>query len=162
MFHLRIEAVEDTPYIESLIAAATSHAEEIMECSLLTRTIEAIFFAGERMFLPRGPVQEILSVSVDGKVQDPSTYTIESYGNNDLLRFNNSTVQPFAAPTTLICTYKAGFGGPNDVPPDVIQVIRCHVGLMYEQREMATDRTITPVPFIADFYRLRGRGTGVG
>lgn len=162
MNHLRTDGVEDTQYITALIPAATSHAEELMECSLLTRTIEATFFAGERMYLPRGPVQEILSVTVNGVAQAPGSYSIESYGNNDLLRFNNSTIQPFAAPQTIVCTYLAGFGGPADVPPDITQVIRCHVGLLYEQRELATDRTVTKVPFIADFYRLRGRGTGVG
>lgn len=162
MAHLRVDDVAEKPYLETLIAAATAHAEELLECSLLTRTLEATFFAGERMYLPRGPVQEISSVTIDGQFQRPNDYCIESYGNNDLLCFRGSTIQPFSAPKTIVCTYDAGFGEREDIPADILQVVRCHVGLLYEQRELATDRTVTPVPFIADFYRLRGRGAGVG
>lgn len=162
MKHLRVDDYDSYSYIGTIIEAASAHAEELMECSLLTRTIQATFYAHDRMYLPRGPVQNIVSVTVNGTVQDPATYSVECFGHSDLLRYNNSTHQPFAAPTTLVCTYLAGYGSSKDIPADILQTIRCHVGLLYENRELASERTMTPVPFISEFYKLRGRGTGVG
>lgn len=162
MVQLRTATSDEAPYLQTLIAAATAHAEELMECSLLTRTIQATYYAHDRMYLPRGPVQSIVNVTVNGAVQNPGTYSVEGFGHNDLLRYNNSTHQPFAAPITLVCTYVTGYGDASDVPADILQVIRCHIGMLYENRELVAERTITPVPFISEFYKLRGRGTGVG
>jgi uncharacterized phiE125 gp8 family phage protein len=161
--HLRIDGLEEDTYLAGLIAAATSHAELSMQCSLLNRTITATFYAGETLNLPRGPVVSVSLVTLNGVAVSDSAYSIERYGTSELLRYNNGNTQPHAAPAELTVTYTAGYGdSPTDIPADIIQVIKCHVGLMYEQREVATDRTITPVPFISDFYKLRSREPGVG
>src|SRR5438067_1689403 len=97
--HLRIDSgtSEDT-YLAGLIAAAVSHAEQVMQCSLMTRTITATFYSGETLYLPRGPVVSVSSVSVSGSPVAPSAYSLEQYGTSDLLRYNNGNVQPHAAP----------------------------------------------------------------
>lgn len=161
--HLRIEGTEEDGYLDGLIAAATSHAEHVMASSLIQRTITATFYSGELLSLPRGPVISVSSVAVNGQPVSPSAYSIERYGTAELLRYNNGNTQPHAAPATLTVVYQAGYGAAEEnVPADIVQIIKCHVGLLYEQREAATDRTITPVPFIEDFYRLRSREPGVG
>lgn len=161
--HLRIDSTTEDTYLAGLIAAATSHAEQVMACSLLTRAITATFYSGEILSLPHGPVISITSVSLNGNAVSPSAYSIERYGHAELLRYNNSNIQPHAAPATLIVVYQSGHGAtPDSVPAEIVQVIKCHVGLLYEQREAATDRTVTPVPFIQDFYKLRSREPGVG
>jgi uncharacterized phiE125 gp8 family phage protein len=161
--HLRIDTDTEDDYLTGLITAAVSHAENLMGCSLLQRTITATFYSGETLNLPRGPLVSVSSVSVGGTPVSSSAYSTESYGTVDVLRFNNSYTQPYAAPVELVATYLAGYGTtPDAIPADIVQVIKCHIGLLYEQREAATDRTITPVPFVEDFYKLRSREPGVG
>lgn len=162
--HLRITDTQgqDT-YLTALIVAATAHAEQAMQCSLLTRTITATFYSGENLYLPRGPVQAITSVAVDGGPVDPSAYSTEQYGNSTILRINNGYIQPYSAPSVLTVVYTTGYGdNPSDVPADILAAIKCHVGLLYENREVAQDRTVSPVPFLEDFYKLRGLDCGVG
>lgn len=161
--HLRIDSTAEDNYLTGLIAAATSHAEISMQCSLLNRTITAMFYANEPLSLPRGPVQSVSSVSVSGSPVSSSVYSLERYGTLDVLRYQMGKVMPHPAPATLSVVYIAGYGATAaDVPPEIIQVIKCHAGLMYEQREVATDRTITAVPFISEFYKLHSREPGVG
>jgi uncharacterized phiE125 gp8 family phage protein len=162
--HLRIDSDSEDAYLAGLIAAATAHAEQVMASSLLHRTITATFHGGELLSLPRGPVVSVSSVALNGQPVDASSYSIERYGNAELLRYNNGNIQPHAAPATLTVTYVAGYGEtPADVPADIVQVIKCHVGLLYEHREsIITGTIVTKVPFIEDFYRLRSREPGVG
>ncbi|MBV8780148.1 MAG: hypothetical protein JO353_02015 [Phycisphaerae bacterium] len=152
----------DDAFVTGLIAAAIAHAEVAMACSLLTRSVTATFYSGENLYLPRGPVQDITSVTVNGTTIDPSAYSTEQYGHGVLLRINNGTIQPYAAPATIEVTYDAGYGEADDVPADIIAAIKAHVALLYENREVAGDRTIKPVPFLEDFYRLRALDVGVG
>jgi uncharacterized phiE125 gp8 family phage protein len=162
--HLRLtdDDTEDD-YLNALVASATAHAEQLMQSSLLTRSITATFYSAENLYLPRGPVQSIMSVALDGQPVASGAYTLEGYGTAVLLRYNNGTIQPHAAPAVLTVTYTAGYGSdPADVPADIIAAIRAYVGLLYENREAAHDRTIKPVPFLDDFFRLRGQDVGVG
>jgi uncharacterized phiE125 gp8 family phage protein len=162
--HLRIADTQgQDDYLDWLVTAATSYAENVMGCSLITRTITATFYSNENLILPRGPVQSITSVSVNGSPVDVSAYSIEQKGTTTLLRYNNGTIQPMAAPATLVVIYAAGYGdAPTDVPADILAAIKCYVGLLYENREVAQDRTITPVPFLDDFFRLRALEVGIG
>src|SRR5262249_39552426 len=118
---------------------------------------------GEILSLPRGPVVSVSSVALNGVTIPAPSYSIERYGNAELLRYQNGNIQPHAPPAELRVVYEAGHGpSAADVPADIVQIIKCYVGLLYEQREAATDRTITPVPFIEDFLKLRCREPGVG
>ena len=159
--HLRIDDSTQDAYLTTIIAAAVAHAEQVMQCSLIQRTITATFYPGEHLALPRGPIISVASVTVDGDAQDASTYELRGYGSLDLLYYRNMTTQPHAVP--LIAVYSAGHGAAAaDVPADILQVIKCHAGLLYENRETAADRAIMAVPFIEEFFRLRARGVQAG
>jgi len=164
LYHLRVDDAggQEIPYIEALIAAATAYAEEIMETSIAARTITATYFAGDTLYLPRGPVERINSVAINGIAQPEGTYSLEAYGHSELLRFNSGTVQPFPAPTVMTVEYVAGYCDVDAIPADIKQIILCHVGLLYENRELATEAKLTPVPFLDGFYKMRSRGAGVG
>jgi uncharacterized phiE125 gp8 family phage protein len=164
MQHLRMDDSQgqDT-YLLFLIDAATAHAEQVMACSLLTRTVTASFYEGENLYLPRGPIQAITSVQVNNQTINPAAYSTEQYGHSVLLRYQNGTIQPHAAPAALTVTYTTGYGDdPNDVPSDIQSAVLCHIGLLFENREVAQDRTVTPVPFLDEFYRLRSLEVGIG
>ncbi len=157
--HLRIDDDSQDAYLTTLIVAATAHAEQAMGASLLTRNVSASFSAGETLYLPRGPISSVSSVSLGATPLPSGAYGIDRYGNTEVLRYQGGNTAP--APVTV--QYVAGYGPTlDDVPADIVQVIKCYVGLLYEQRETATDRTVTPVPFIEDFLRLHSRECGVG
>jgi uncharacterized phiE125 gp8 family phage protein len=166
--HLRMTNTQGQDnYLTSLITVATAYAENAMGCSLITRTVTATFFANEHLWLPRGPVQAITSVAINqtpaAQGVDPSAFQLEKYGTQSVLRLNNGHRMPYAAPATLTVVYQAGYGdSPSDVPADIIQAIQCMIGLMFENRETAQDRTVTPVPFLEAFFKARAIDVGVG
>jgi uncharacterized phiE125 gp8 family phage protein len=168
MAHLRMTNSQGQDIcLTSLVTVATSYAENVMGCSLLTRTVTATYFACEHLWLPRGPVQSITSVSVNQtpavEAVDPSAYSLEQYGTAPMLRYNNGHRMPYAAPATMTVVYQAGYGDePSDVPADITQAILCMVGLMFENRETAQDRTVTAVPFLDSFFKARAIDVGVG
>jgi uncharacterized phiE125 gp8 family phage protein len=181
-YHLRIDSdvqalTAEQNYVNSLVAAATEYAEEALYASLVTRTITATFFLddGPSLTLPRGPVQSITSVT-DQDGAHPG-YTLERYGRYDqiicpswrlpmpyMAIWDNYPVIQQLPRRSLAVVYQAGFGdAATNVPADIMQAIRVHVGLMYEQRQSATDRTITAVPHSLEaFYRLKSRQVPVG
>lgn len=157
-YHLRddddvLATTAEQNYLTRLIAAATDFAETLMQTSLVTRTIAATFYRGDKLVLPRGPVISILScIDANG----PISYTLETQGNTDYLVTPNS----FSAP--LIVTYTAGYGTAADCPPMVVQSICTHVATLYENRESISDKTMMVVPHsLADFYKMKSRGSAV-
>ncbi|HEX8342847.1 MAG TPA: head-tail connector protein [Tepidisphaeraceae bacterium] len=63
--HCRVTTDRERDLMLAYIAQATEYAEQAMEMSLVIRTINARFHAGEDLRLPRGPVTEIVSVKDD-------------------------------------------------------------------------------------------------
>ena len=172
-YHLRIDAdaqsTAEQNYVLSLLAAATEYAEESLFASLITRTITAVYYGAEPLDLPRGPVQGVTSV-VDENDNAIAGYSLIRVGRNDRIEVPRyyrywlrdwDTTVPIA---TLTAVYQAGFGDAvSNVPADILQAVRAHVGLMYERREAAGDRTLTDVPHsLAAFYARKSRQVGVG
>lgn len=150
--HLRLDLPDDRAYVLDLIDAATAYAEGAMDSSLGTQTIEATFYDGDKLWLPRGPIQSITSV-VDANNTTITDYTVEGYGTIDVLKVN----RPYKGP--LVVTYTAGF---DAVPADVKQAILCHVGTLYEFRESIGTAAAHPIPHqLESFYRIRRRGNGL-
>jgi len=143
-------------YLIDLQATAVEFAETMMGTSLLTRTVTAIFNQRDALYLPRGPIISI--TSIEDKNAAITDYEIRGHGNAEELYLPHG----FTAPLTVV--YQAGYGAdPSDVPSDIRHAIRAHVGLLYERRESAGDRTITTVPHsLEDFYRLKSRNSQVG
>lgn len=158
--HLRLVDDQDRDYVKDLIAAATEFAETALGASLITRTVTATFNQGEPLYLPRGPLISLTSVTQFGGhlIASPNC-TIEGHGNADLL-----VIQANAWTAPLIVVYQAGYGPTvNDVPADIRMAIRMHTATLYENRESVADKSLIPVPHsLGDFYRLKSRQTGTG
>ena len=157
-YHLRLDtdlaaSADEQAYVADLLAAATVAAEQALECSLLSRTITATYAAGESADLPRGPLATIVSVTADGVPLALTAYGVRTVGYTATV----VPVAPWAA--SLVVVYSAGYGSAADVPADLRQGIRVHVGTMYENREsVLSGSIITPVPHSLEmFYRNRSR-----
>lgn len=167
--HLRLNASE-CEYVETLIDAATAHAEEVTQSSIITQTITAVFNVDDAargfanavadaeiltnvrtpsLKLPRGPVASITSVTGASGVISPSLYTLERIGNADQVRI----VAGYNLPLTIV--YVAG-RSVDAVPASLKVAILTHVAALYENRETIGDKNLEA------FYRYRSHGIGIG
>lgn len=134
--HARLNAltVDRQPaLIEREISAATSRAEQYTRRALITQTLKALFVPDGSscrcsllLRLPRPPVQEVESVTVDGGAIDPATYTLNEWGVIEL-----------AAPLAMAATvrYKAGYGDDAESVPYMIREgILQYATILYENR----------------------------
>jgi uncharacterized phiE125 gp8 family phage protein len=176
MAHLRLDTTTDQSYVEMLITAATSYAEERMSIALMPRTILATFYPHEwawnplatlslplaiynrPLVLPRTPLIEILSVTdAAGNLIDPSNYRIDHRGYAARVWLQ----QQYLPPVTII--YQAGYANADAIPMHIKLGILQHVATMYEQRESVTEKTVMNVPQSLDaFYNLHSRDGGIG
>jgi uncharacterized phiE125 gp8 family phage protein len=177
-YHLRLDPDDsdsalERDYVLELQAAAVEFAETAMGCSLLTRTVTAVFYGPNtptnfgytyafnwrhRLRLPRGPILGgITSVTDANGTVDPSKYKLEAAGVSDLLRVDVGYVEP------LTVVYQGGYGSrPCDVPADIRHAIRMHVGTLYSNRQ-SIGKAGDSVPHgLADFYRLKCRMVPIG
>src|SRR4051794_24973698 len=93
--HLRVDNDAERDYVLELQNAAVANACEAMECSLLSQTYTATFYADERIYLPRGPVTSVTSVVDDnGQTITTSGYTLGRVGNADYLAMRVSFKYP--------------------------------------------------------------------
>jgi uncharacterized phiE125 gp8 family phage protein len=162
-WHLRLDPdtaadPNEIDYVNDLIVAATDYAENSLSASLLTRTVTATFFLGDKIILPRGPVQSITTVTDNGNTLSTTQFLWTRVGNTDLMAVPNGWQGP------LVVVYQSGFGDdPTTVPGDIRQAIRVHVGTMYENRESVSDKTMVVVPHSLElFYQKRNRTSYVG
>lgn len=154
--HLRLDGDTEEGYVQSLIDAATDDAMEAMACSLVEQEITAVYYAGEPIHLPRGPVIAVESVT-DATDKTIAAFDLERVGRSDRLKLRES----YTAPLTVV--YSAGYGNPDQVPPSLRLGILCHVATLYENRESVTDKQRLAVPHQMEaFYRRRRRDTGIG
>jgi len=146
-----------TDPLTGMIGAAVRYAENAMGVSLLTRTMQATYFdPTEPVYLPRGPVQAILSATYSpaNTPLDPSRYQVQAAGNVEYL----SMVGSWTWQQPLVVTYTAGYGSASDIPDDITWAMTAHVAHLYNQRESASLDTFKEVPQnLADFYRLHSR-----
>lgn len=165
---LRIDADDEKDYLMDLLDAATEAAEQMMDASLLTRTITATINQHDLPFtftydpnfcehwhtLPRGPVQAITSAvdSAGNQVE----YKWQRVGNTDRIRFTTAT-PAIQFPVTV--TYTAGYGqNVTDIPADIRLALRTHVAALWSTREATTTDAQTAVPFsLQSFYALKRR-----
>jgi len=154
---LRLDPPGDSQPLNRMIDAAARYAENAMGCSLLTRTIQATYYdPAEPVYLPRGPVQAILSVTHTPANTPiaPAQYQLQAAGNVESLAMVGSWTwqQP------LVVTYTAGYGSQADIPADITWAMIAHVAHLYNQRESVSLENFRDVPqSLADFYRLNSR-----
>jgi uncharacterized phiE125 gp8 family phage protein len=156
MYHLRLDRTPaDGNVLDRCIAAACDYARDALNSSLCVETITAVFYEGEPIYLPRGPLVAVTSVTDSSGTS--IGYEVYRVGNSDRLRLT----QGFTAPLTVV--YTSGYANAAAVPDSIKQAILCHAGTLYEHRESVTERGRTPVPHqLEAFYRIKRRSVGVG
>jgi len=146
----------------SYVDAAVDYVENAIEASLSPRSIRATFYHCDDMLLPRGPIIAIASV-VDANNVEITDYSTEAVGRR--LR-----VKVQWARRPVVITYSAGhtdFAITGDattpaIPPSISLVVLNYAAMLYENREAASEKVITPLPHVEAFLRARRFGTGVG
>lgn len=154
--HLRVSTTDEDDLIDTYIAAATDYAQDRLNACLIQQTIRATYYAGEPLYLPRGPLMSVTSVQDANEAALP--YSIRHVGH----RIEIVPTAALTYPVTVV--YTAGYGSsPNDVPAAIRLAIRQHVASMYAQRESIADKPLAAVPqSLEDFYRLKARKVAVG
>lgn len=175
--HLRVTDSSEDTYIDSLVAAARQHVEEVTRRALLTQTWEFSLdafplaplirtqwgaFAHVRqvpIIIPRPPLQSVTQieyVDVDGTTQtlSASRYRVDSKSEPGRLTAALDQYWPTVAPVTnaVTITYDAGVANAADIPDAIKHAIKLLVSHWYEHRE-AVDvgaRHVTRVPEAAD------------
>jgi len=118
----------------SLIAAATSMAENYTQRSFITQTWQlGISTLPTRLRLPRPPVQKIETIQAGEFTIDSSAYKLF----DESMLTCSFEVSNFD--DDIIITYTAGYGNPEDVPADIKQAIMMLTGYLYENREGASE-----------------------
>lgn len=148
--HLRVDFADDDTYIDSLIAAARQHVEEVTGRSLITQTWKLSLDGFEDVILlPRPPLVSVDSVTyVDG---DGDTQTLASsvydVHANDLppritLAHNQSWPTTRVTANAVTVTYQTGYGAAGDVPESLKHAVKLLVGDMYANRQKTVVGTI--------------------
>lgn len=125
--HLRVDGNEEDSYITSLITAAREAIEDYTLSSIALQELEARYNkVNGVLLLPRPPIQEIISVTVDGVDVTEACSLISTRA----VYFD----QPFQAsrPGGVVIRYVAGYA---DVPQVLKQAILLLVAHLYESRE---------------------------
>lgn len=148
--------VMDEPH--GLLPAATAHAEQMLEMSLMEREMRVEFWENDLLHLPRGPVIEVLSCT-DANENDVtfSTYTV---GNSDRLELT-SNVSKY--PLTVV--YRAGHQQneyvQQAIDADIADAIRVHVAIKWRFRDELTSEALAMIQKLDAFYAFKGRGLRV-
>lgn len=132
--YLRVEGSAEDTLIASLITAARHYAETHLRKSLVSQRWKVAFadYAPERVWLPRGPVREMVEVTrifLSGETEtlDPARYRLESGG--DTVYFDGSVYAQ-----SIEMTYETGYGQAADVPKPICYGMLAHIASLYERR----------------------------
>lgn len=117
--------------IERELSAATRRAEKYLRRAIMTQTLAGLFVpdgaaCDNRLVLPRGNAQSVVSIESGGAVVDPATYA---------LRWNVITADAaFYAPAEVV--WVAGYGdSAAAVPENIREGILEYAALLYGDRE---------------------------
>jgi uncharacterized phiE125 gp8 family phage protein len=136
--HLSLDQSDDATYVQETINDAFDDLQAETATSLMPCTIQATYFDfNTRLFLPRGPVKAITSVTGNGNTISPTLYKLQRAGNTDYLYF------PTSAPTPIVIIYTAGYSniqsdiaaGYPILPNDLRRALYMTVANMYLNRE---------------------------
>jgi uncharacterized phiE125 gp8 family phage protein len=136
--HLRLPDDHDQPYVNDAINDTVAHVQNEIEGSLLTQTVQATHYdiPGQKFYLPRGPVQSIVSVTANGQAIADTLYTLEGAGTYDYLYCDELLAPP------VIVTYIAGYA---TIPLDLRRLILIQLSQFYEYRSGQSEKTLVEV-----------------
>lgn len=149
--HARVTQAEEDALIESYIAAATRHTEEIIGRALITQTWELILdqFQTE-IVVPKPPLQSVVSVTYydaanQQQTLDSAIYQVDTESTPGRI----VTVYGQQWPVTYdrLSAVKVRFiAGYTSVPEPIKQAILLLTGSFYENREATAPIQIYDVP----------------
>jgi uncharacterized phiE125 gp8 family phage protein len=133
--HLRLNDESEKSYVETVIDDAVNYAESEIQGSLGAQTITATYYeedvarSGDKLWLPRGPVNSVTSVTANGVLQSTDNYELKRVGNWDYLDFSAGANDP------VVVVYTAGY---STIPAALRRALLLHIGTLYENRESMT------------------------
>lgn len=144
--HLRRDDLDDDTIIQTLLAAATVHAQNLVQRRFVTQVVEFVTdrWCGGRIDLPIAPVDaktgivsiKYFDLSDAEQLLDPSLYVAQARGPSVRIipRFGTvwPLVNPFAA-EPIVIRFTVG-DAPADVEPNVKAAILLILGHLYENR----------------------------
>lgn len=150
---LHTDLTDDDSLVESLIRSARQLLEGRVARCFVTTTLRETRVVPEdgRVRLLRAPIQEILSVEIDGTPLDPPLQGI-SHGE--------ATLEIGNPGKTVVVEYKAGYGDADDAPETAKIAILLLVVHWFDNRSPVTDRAANELPLsvqaLADSLRWGG------
>ncbi len=134
MLYLRVDGDAEDDLIEDLITAAREQAEEYLRRSLITQSWKLSYndCAPEEVFLPRGPVASVTSVTAFDRlgaatVISPDVYYLDA--TQDTLIFDTGILSH-----RVEIVYGTGYGDAADVPRPIKAGLLAHVAELYDRR----------------------------
>jgi uncharacterized phiE125 gp8 family phage protein len=155
--HLRVTASTDDTYIDMLVKAARTMAENELRRSLITqtwtKTLDQFPDAIELHYPPIIAISSVKYYDTAGAQQtlDPGLYTLDSASEPGWIvpAYGRTWPATLAAINAVEVIYTAGYGAAAAVPQAIKSYILLHVGHLYENREATMPGvSITPLPFI--------------
>lgn len=143
---LKVEHTADDTLISGLISAARILAERMFGCQFVTATwqltLEGFPEGGERIELPRGPLQSVTSiqyVDTDGEDQtlDASEYEVDETRDPGFVQPVDAGYWPQARywqVKTVQVTYQSGYGAAAAVPEPIKAALKFAVASWYTRR----------------------------
>ena len=155
--HLRIEHSLEDPLITSLLEAATEWSEDYQQKAYITQTWTLTldrFPAGE-IAVFRPPLQSVTTIKYDdvdnvNQTLAASTYVVDTssdQGGRIALAFNQSWPDTYNEIGSVVVTFVAGYGAPEDVSQQIKAAIKLLLSHWYEHRESVSEGpSMTEVP----------------
>lgn len=154
----RVDGTEFDALLPSLIKAAREQAEQQLNRSLITQTWELVLdeFPADEIELGWPTVQGIVSLSYvnpDGDTVnlDSSLYVLDSENLPGwvLPAAGQSWPATYDTVNAVRVRFLAGYGEDGSSVPEAIKTwIKAHVALWLRQVEAASDKPMTPVPYL--------------
>lgn len=160
--HLRTDtSAGQDDLIQALIKAAREWCENYCRRSFVQRSLQLRMdtFPPGQIKLPRGPVQSITSVKVNGTAVSTSVYEADLYGQPPRIAPVYGATWPIPTPAMnavvveYVVGYAPGAASPTDyaenIPSSIKAAIKLIVGHLYENRETVVlgNIQVLTVPF---------------
>jgi uncharacterized phiE125 gp8 family phage protein len=172
--HLRLDTLngvsDDDNWIEDTIPAAREWCEDYLARSLAPQTLDLVTngfpLCGE-LYLPFGPIQEIVSVSyTDGDGDHLHTdYVFDDFEERILRPYSGQWPSARNYPNSLRVRYRAGYMTSEDSPAEpalpysIKAAMKLLIGHLYENREGSSPTKMEEIPLgitsLLNPYRYR-------
>lgn len=131
---IKLDGSGEDAQLSRLIAAARERAEHWMRRSIITQRwrISLDYGVADSVWLPMGPVRQIISVSLIDTENTSQALSSDAYWLNAA-----RTMAVFLSPLTahrVEIEYETGFGAAADVPADIKTGLLGDITFMYENR----------------------------